>query len=312
MPTRELPTTRSLDEMQATVLGRGRTLRRRRRRVGRTVQGAVVALPVLGILAAWSLAGSDDDRTARVIAATPESGREYEGDGLVLEQGDTGPQLCLGGINASDPPSCSGFPIADWQWDAVPGRNTKGRTTWASVHVRGRYEQGRFILTAAPTAPHPVDVPSTPDLSPACRNPEVVAPAQGVAEWEEATQRFGKLPGLVASWVSDAAAEGRPFVANVIVRPGSSDEARAAVRREYAGPLCVVERDLPTADELEAVHAGVLRLLGSELLMGSADHRRGVVSVSVVVVTPELQRLMDDEFGKGRVELHGRLRPVEP
>lgn len=312
MPTRELPTTRSLDELQATVLTRGRTLRRRQRRARKAVQVAVVALPVLGLLAAWSLVGTGDDRrSARVIAATPESGQEYEADGLVLEHGTEGPQLCLGVINLSDPPSCSGFPVTNWQWDAVPDRKTRAGRTWASVHVRGRYEGGRFSLTAAPTAPHPSEVPSAPDFSPACPSPDVVAPTQGMTEWEEATQRLGKLPGLVASWVSNAAGA-QPFVANLIVRPGSSDEARAAVRREYAGPLCVVERDLPTGDELEAVHAGVLRMLGSELLMGSADHRRGVVSVTVIVVTPELQRLMDDEFGKGRVELHGRLRPVEP
>lgn len=266
----------------------------------------VAAMVVLLMAGAVVVLRSDDGGRPDHVAAGPVTA-EYEADGLVLEDATHGPELCLGGIRASDPPQCDGIRLVGWTWDAVADEQRHAGTTWASAQVRGRYDGARFTLTAPPgPVTTTVEPPRMPDLSPACTQPEVVDPSHGVGEWEEVAQGLRRLvPELVAGWVSN-----EPFVGSLVVRPGATERTRRTVRRSYGGPLCLVERDQRTAAELQAIHHDLLRRFGDEVLLSSADERRGVVELTLVVVTPGLQRALDDEYGEGVVELRGRLRPV--
>jgi len=267
---------------------------------------------VVAVVGVVAVLQPDDERRERLVAGP--GNREYEGNGVVLEDATHGPELCLGAMLASDPPQCRGIPVVDWSWDVVSDEQVRAGTRWAGVHVRGRYDGETFTLTAPPGPVTSVDSPTLPDFSPACAEPEVVDPGQGETEWETewgtAAQPLGRNPELVATWVSNTAPGQGPFVANVVVRPGAAAAMRDALRRYYGGPLCLVERDQRTAMELQEIQNELLRRFGEKLLSGNADNRRGVVQITLAVVTPELQEELDKEYGNGTVELTGRLKPV--
>lgn len=232
---------------------------------------------------------------------TPD-GVRYEGSFAVLESPSHGPELCAN-IDESLPPQCSGLPIRNWDWDEVDGEESRNGTTWGSWHVIVTYRDGVLTLTDPPTPPRN-PVRRTSDLAPACEQPDVVDPRAGEAEWE-ALGRDGEplqVDDLVTIWVTGSRPEpvdGGPlpalqdppsddFVANVIVRPGAGDAAVHAVRERYAGPLCVVERNLPLEIELRAVQSELFdqgaRAAVGQVQSAAADPMRGAVVAQVWVV----------------------------
>jgi hypothetical protein len=269
---------------------------------------------LLAVLTAGSACGAGGDPAGDVGAGDPD--RRYEGSFTVLESADHGPELCVD-IAASMPPQCRGLPVLGWDWEAVAHEETVGGTTWGAGHVTGTYDGERFTLTEPPGPPQPdEEAEPDPDPSPACDEPDVVDPSHGVAGWEAMSQDHGpfEIPGLVAAWVSDPAGDGDgSFVGNVVVVPGAAPAALARIREHYAGPLWVVERDVPTADELTSVR--------DELLDGSArvalgqpqdvltDERRGVVVVTVWVADEAAVAYAERRWGD-LVQLDGLLRPA--
>jgi hypothetical protein len=254
---------------------------------------------------------------AAVLLASRGSGdQEYEADATVLESPEHGPELCLGGVLTSLPPQCGGIPIVGWDWDDVDDEESVNGTTWTSSHVRGTYDGTRFTLTAPPAPAQPPDDDTAPRFRPACDEPEVVDATADGADWEAASQetdgRFSEIPGLVAIWVSDPRGPDYdgPFLGNVIVRPGSANEARTHVRRYWKGALCLVERDQRTAKELEADFARLDDVLTQTILTAHVDYQRGVIDARINVVDDQARREVDKAFGPGVVVLTGALKPV--
>lgn len=62
--------------------------------------------------------------------------------GTVLDDG-SGAELCLGAIQESYPPQCSGIPLEGWSWDEVEGSETEGSVTWGAYAVQGTYDGTR-------------------------------------------------------------------------------------------------------------------------------------------------------------------------
>ncbi|HEX9994832.1 MAG TPA: hypothetical protein VGB14_18035 [Acidimicrobiales bacterium] len=269
--------------------------------------------PLVAIATAVALAaaGCGDDAVTTTATAPPEQPPRYEVTTTVLESADHGPQLCLGGIADSYPPQCGGPDLAGWSWDAVAGKESAAGTTWATVHVVGTFDGERFTLTEPPGPPGDAGPPTPlPDLSPACDQPV------GTAAPAEAFAGVGGVPGEVAVWVSDPAGgewDG-PFTVSVVVRPGSGPAAEARVREMWAGPLCVVERDLPSAADLAAVqeeaHAGG----GPGTPLGTVyaswtEPREGVVVLSVAVADDAAMAYAAERWGD-LVRLEGILTPI--
>ena len=258
---------------------------------------------------------------ALVVAATltgcgggvADSGAtEYEGTGMVLEDGSHGPELCLGGtVMASDPVQCRGLKLVGWSWDAVEGEDSRLGTTTVGAHVRGRLDGDIFTLTAPPgPARRTVTLDSEPfDGSPACDRPSGDPSAdRGTWDGTGATEH----PEVVAVWGTDPARpEDGPFVVNFWVRPGATAAVTAVVRRQYAGPLCVVERDLPAMHELARVQERLMDVVGQMVWLAYPDNRRGVVKALVTYVDDVVRARVDREFGRGRVDLVGALTPVD-
>ena len=183
-------------------------------------------------------------------------------------------------------------------------------------HVTGTFDGERFRLTEPPGPPLVGDRDRGLDFSPACDEPDVVEPSHGVAEWEAATQIDGVFDSrdLVAAWVSDPGGDwDGPFVGNLVVVPGAAQAAVARVREHYAGALCVIERDAPTAVELAAVQRELTnedaRAILGTIQSAAADERRGVVVATIWLVDEAAMDYADQRWGD-LVELRGLLRPV--
>lgn len=273
------------------------------------LSGAILAVVVTA--AACGDGGTtvrQDDASAATTA--PAAAPAYEVTATVLESPDHGPQLCLGGVAESYPPQCGGPDVVGWDWAAVDGAESAAGTTWGTYRVVGTWDGDRLTLTEPPGPPDaPVDGPAT-DFSPACDDPVAVDPGAGSFEGFDSAA----VADLVALWVSDPAGDwDGPFTVSVVVRPGGAPAAEAAVRRVWAGALCVVERDQPTAAELAAVQEEVTGAApGSPLgtvYVSYSDERRGVV-VAQVAVADDAARAWAAERWGDRVELVGLLRPV--
>jgi hypothetical protein len=214
----------------------------------------------------------------------------------------------------SDPPQCCDLPVVNWDWNAVDGEMTRAGTTWGTWHLTGTYARDGFTLTEPPAPPGSDDPAqfgdAASDFSPACDRPDGAGVPNGEDLWLQASlDARPVVPDEVAMWVTQD-----PFVLNFVVRPGSGPAATAALRQSYAGPLCVVERDLPSEAELHALQGEVsdpeahdaLRPLGIW-----SDGRRGVVVAQVWVLTPDVTGYAHDRWGD-RVELRQVLQPVSP
>lgn len=101
----------------------------------------------------------------------------------------------------------------------------------------------------------------------------------GGFEAERALQeRLPTLDGYVTSWVSD----GGPLV-NVVVT-SDPEAARAAPREVFTGPLCLLQRDLPTrADLMAAQDAVTAEHKELQVLSAGSGGATGVLDVSVAI-----------------------------
>ncbi len=237
----------------------------------------------------------------------------YEGSFTVLESPSHGPELCAN-LATSLPPQCGGLPVRNWDWDEVDGEDSRNGTTWGAWHVIGTYRDGALTLTERPGPPRD-PVRRARDFAPACDPPDVEDPRAGEAAWEAATQEsdFMRIDALVTMWVSGSGGPSEDFVLNVIVRPGAGESAKIVVRERYAGPLCVVERDLPLESELRALQSEVLnedaRMVLGQVQTAAADPSRGAVVAQVWVVDEAAATYVRERWG-GLVILEPLLEPV--
>ena len=267
----------------------------------------IASLLVISLL----VAGCGDDDTA-VTSSDREPVRDPEqryrvAAVTVLESPDHGPQLCLGGVAESYPPQCGGIDVDGWSWDGVAGAESASGTTWATVSVVGTFDGATFTLTEPPGAPAPADGDPT-DFSPICDDyDDGAGPGRLDVGLED-------IPDVLALWVSDPAGDwDGPFVVNVIARPGSADDVRAAIRERWQGALCVVERDQPSPAELERVQREVHDADDAPfggVFGSSADAMRGVVVVEVAIADAVSTEWARERWGD-LVELRGALVPVD-
>jgi hypothetical protein len=139
----------------------------------------------------------------------------------------------------------------------------------------------------------------------------VVDANQGFTEW---TQVRVDAPDLVTAWVTDPGPEGEgEFVANVVVLPGSGPATTDRIRETYGGPLCVVERQAPTAAELASIQqelqdADARAHLG-QVQSSYPDGRLGAVVASVWAADDAAVAYAHERWGD-RVDLRGLLQPA--
>jgi hypothetical protein len=282
----------------------------------RTV-GSVIIAVLLAAGCGQSAPGTSAQRTPTQTVTADAASQEYRTLATVLEEPDGAPMMCHA-VAESYPPQCGGPEIVGWDWDEVEGEESASGVTWVDAVLTGTWDGRKLTLTrpAEPASAWPESPPPDPaEFAPACDDPDVVDPSHGYDEVDAVIEPLEQAD-VSTIWVSDPAGDrDGPFVLSVVVAPGRADDITALIRRDYDGPLCVVERDLPSMAELSALQDEIIDAQGDGGTplgppVGSyADTERGIVVVQVIAATDEARAWAKQRWG-GRVELEGMLQPV--
>ena len=251
----------------------------------------------------------------------PAVAEELVAQGIVMQASEAAPvELCIGPIAESYPPQCRGPELlGEFSWDDVQARQ-QGGVRWSDegYFAVGRYDRtadtftlSRPLSTSPPEgfvmpAAEPVEFPQL------CEDPfrgGDASDAGDLAAPERLQQRLTTIDGYVTSWVSDGVS-----LFNVVVT-GDAEAARAALREVWPGGLCVVQRDLPTADELAAAQAALTEHAAElGLTTAAANGVSGVLEVGVVVADAATTALVHDVvspwMGAEQVRVVGAMVPL--
>ncbi len=267
--------------------------------------------------------------------AEPDPAQLYEANADVLEAG-RGPMLCGPSQPAIHPPQCGDLPIANWDWGAVEGEESEGATTWAYVHLVGTVDGDTFRVTEVGPPDPAADAPERDiDFTPPCPEPHGgwadVEPSRAArGDFEAGAARAEALPEYVALWVEHVGnptdeemmqldAEGKPYpqtIMNVVVAEDVAG-AEETIREVWGGPLCVVEREGHTEQELAAIREEAELWIERDLGLiinwsEGGDLGQGAAKVGVMVDPGGLgQAALDERYGEGIVRLLPVLTPVE-
>ena len=290
--------------------------------------------PVVLLALLLSACGADSARSDRpaaggattaadeppLVPSEPDTGQLYEANATVLEDKSHGPMLCLGGVLDSLPPRCGDVPIAGWDWQAVAGEETAGGTTWGMYHVVGRYDGENFAITDV--GPYEDDQSASetdPDFTSPC--PE---PAGGWTGLDHTTQEDARpaiayassQPDSVTAWITHLEPpklEFGPVIVNAVFTR-NRERHEAEIRKVWHGPLCVVERDVPSARELGRIREEAeasLDELGLRMLWSSGPDVDPVIEIGVIVdLDGQAQAALDARYGAGTVRLIPALKAV--
>ncbi|MFF4778915.1 hypothetical protein [Microtetraspora fusca] len=256
----------------------------------------------------------------------------YQADGTVLSNTWHGPQLCAI-VMLSAPPQCDGLDVIGWDWDAVEHSAQDG-VSWGDYHVVGTWDGTRLTLTEPPRPAKPrPDRSGQTDFTTPCPTPAggwrpVAREKATDRALDAALDRARELPGYAASWVDQAyldeidgydstdprdaqryANDPKRLVLNLQFT-GDATARESAIRAVWGGALCL-SRAPHSEAELQALQEKATKEIKG-VLSARKDGRAGNVLIWVWVVRPELQREVDEKYGKGLVVLHGYLKPVRP
>jgi hypothetical protein len=304
------------------------------RRVAPVSLGCLLALTLLGCGRGGDVPGGPAAPTPPPVsdgaAAVPQNlvpagydGR-FRGVGLVLEAPGEGPQLCLGAVEESLPPQCSGPVVAGWDWDAVPegSYESANNVRWGSYVVVGMYDGEQLAMTdpARPSTLADRRPYSSPDFTTPCPEPEggwvPPDPERATdAALEQTRAVAAAIDGYGALWVDQPQVgpdgESRWSPQGLVVNVTTTGDLAAMedrLREVWGGSLCVSPA-VRTGAELDRIQAEVVSLEG---LVGSGtDAVAGVVDVDVLVATEEQQAELDETYGAGAVVLRGALEPLD-
>jgi hypothetical protein len=296
---------------------------------------AVLAGPVVLVFGACGAGEPGASKVATPAASTATPTRVFEVDTLVLEQrGGSGhpkhgPMLCLGAMAMSYPPQCGDVPIANWDWNAVEGEEKASGASWGQYHVVGTYDGETFTVTdVGPYGDDPPRLGGEVDFSSPCPEPAggwvLPDPQQALQQDASGANAYAqRQPDVVTSWVTHfdprnpddtGLDEFDPIIFNAVFT-GDVERHEAEIRKRWPGPLCVVEGEGPTKQELgrirteaEAYVTGRLRL---QMLGSSAGGVEPVIEISVVADPEGAGQAALDARWPGLVRLFPVLRPVE-
>ncbi|HYD08906.1 MAG TPA: hypothetical protein VEA78_02290 [Acidimicrobiales bacterium] len=203
----------------------------------------------------------------------------------------------------SHPPKGGGVPLAGWRWDDVPWRASSGATTWADVTCTGTWDGAALTAEIVERrAPRPPYVPR----GPLCASPDG-DPSLGQ---EDKRLDLDGDDDVLAVWVSHD-----PYTVNVLAAPRRGAHVRAAVRRTWAGLLCIEERDLPSPSRLRAVQDDAISLVRADTPLGRITSAvpqpaDGVLELHLWIVTDEAIGFARGRWGDA-VRLVGFLEPID-
>ena len=154
--------------------------------------GRQMTLPTASPSAAASVTAPP--ATSLPVPRVPPPRDTVTGEGLVLQNGDNPPQLCLGPVATSSPLSCAGLPLVGWSWATNEPQDETvfggGVSRSGSYVVRGHFDGRALTVTGA--------VPLAPGESSADPTPRPSAPPQlDAARWAAVDGGLAVTPGLI-------------------------------------------------------------------------------------------------------------------
>ncbi|MGC1209314.1 MAG: hypothetical protein WA880_15310 [Ornithinimicrobium sp.] len=220
------------------------------------------------------------------------------GQGLILQEGDEPPMICLGGVAESYPPQCSGPELVGLDWGDLSGVQSAQGVKFAEAAVVGRFDGETFTLTEPPG---PIMMPVEPDggtgadsFGQLCDDPfrdgdeRIGDDPKAAARAEEAlAQALESYDGIVGTWVSTDIPEELPddevplvYAYNVLVT-GDPEQAHTDLRQVWRGGLCVEQRDAATEADVRQAQTA----LNEATIDGfsSSGGSRGVLVVGVLL-----------------------------
>lgn len=254
------------------------------------------------------------------------------GQGLILQKDGQPPMACLGGVDESYPPQCSGPELVGLDWADVPQTETASGVTWGDARVVGTYDGQTFTLTEPPSEmripvepesgtgadPHPqlCDDPFRGGDEQAVADPDVADPMEG-----KLTRMVGSYEGYVGSWVStDLTGEQldadtpHAYTYHVLVT-GDPEQAHADFREVWPGGLCVEQRDVPTQQQVRQAQEA-LNLAGIRDIYSSGGSGEGRLQVAVLLADQQtvvaIHRAVEPWLTPGQVDIGSSLVPAQP
>lgn len=111
---------------------------------------------------ALALAGCAGPGTPPPEGVPPHPGGAVVGSGLVLQIGDSPPELCFS-VFTSRPPQCFGIALIGWNWADVEASETELGATWGQYAVMGHFDGESItvtdVLPADDYSPQPAEDP---------------------------------------------------------------------------------------------------------------------------------------------------------
>ncbi len=153
-----------------------------------------MTFPTAGPSATGSPTATATPPVARPVPPVPPAEDPVTGQGLVLQNGDEPPHLCLGPVALSLPPACDGVPLVGWSWATAQPQDMEvvgGKVVRSgSYAVTGRFDGRALTVTGAvplglyDTGAEPSPRPSAP-------------PDLDAAQWDGVARALAVTPGLI-------------------------------------------------------------------------------------------------------------------
>lgn len=254
----------------------------------------------IGLLLVLVLAGCIDTGTRASAGRDEPAGIEVEATGTVLAKDDARPELCRM-VRTSLPPQCGGVPLRGFDFDDVPGAETRDGVAWVEATVRGTYRDG--VLTVR-SARSPVRPPPSPQRSD--EELQRIWAVQLDPDGEALSRWAHEQPEYAGEWWEHD-------TTLVLAFTGDIERFRSEARARWQGDLRVVRRRWTEAD----LHALQDRLTHAPRMRGrlqgaGSDIRTGVVELMVLVDDEETRAIVEEIRGENAppVHLDPFLRPV--
>jgi hypothetical protein len=309
----------------------------RRHPIGRTVALAFTLLALSACAGGTSTTSSGATTAAPTTtgpAATPTNSADqrYQVDATVLANAGHGPQACQSVLD-SLPPQCGGLPLHGFAWSQLPPTavHRAGPVTWAGgVHLVGTFDGTTLSLTRpASLAPaHEVgsgERGAASSFETPCAPPaggwRIVDPTKvGLDDWNALDAYVTGQPDYSTSWIDASShvqgATGQP-AGNVFTAAFTGDAAthHRAMAAMWGGAVCVVTRPHSQADLVRVqaqIFSAAARRAGVKALSGgtTVSHGRAVLTVTVLVATPQVEAWIRRRAGTVPVHIDGWLAPV--
>ena len=294
---------------------------------------------MIGLVAVGLWVAGCGDRTTPVdprVAGEPPPTGPAAPDGavttrspmMVLDDGD-GADLCLGAVQESLPPQCSGPDLVGWDWADHEGYyEDSGGVRWGEFVVTGTFDGTDITVTeAVPATEWTGPAPATEvDFSSPCPEPPGGWPSDPVpvSAHDVVFQAAQRLPEYAGGWITqrdprdpeeidqtladDPEAGILPPIVNIRVT-GDPAAAEAQLREVWDGPLCVIPAER-TETELRTIQDEVTTSAHGTL-SSSVDVMTGTVDLGVTYDDGTLQAELDERYGEGVVRVHSALVPAE-